>query len=120
MFRGVAVSLKQGGFGAFDHSRVISTQPNGTEVHALSEGDSLTSRVTYDETTRCCVQTWTGKNLAATESYWFPDLAVVDDAALRAGLESWGRWEWSPEELSEPFRPVRPASERLVTVFRRH
>ena len=119
LFQSVAACLRQGGIWAFDHSRIVSTLPMGSEEHLISPGDVLARTSNYDNENRCCIQSWSGAAFAGEEVCWFPEIEHFDTIANQYGLQLRRRLEWVPNQVDSPFLAVQPTSERLLSVYRR-
>jgi len=120
LFQSVAACLRKGGIWAFDHSRIVSTLPVGSEQHAISPGELLMRNSSYEAEKRRCVQSWSGAAFAGEEVCWFPEIEHFDTIANQYGLRLWRRLEWTPNQVNSPFLPVHPTSERLVSLYRLH
>ena len=119
LFRSVAAVLKQGGVWAVDHSRIVSTLPVGQEEHEISPSEHLIRTSDYDAENRLCIQSWVGSSFSARETYWFPELDVLDRLGRQSGLKLEKRLEWTPNRVSRPFTLLLPSSERLLSLYRR-
>jgi len=118
-FQDLIAYLRPGGLLAFDHSRIVSSTPEGSEEHPLPSGGVLVRTSRYDPATRTCVQRWEGDSFSGEETYWFHDPADLDKMAENHGARLWKRLEWRPNQPDQPFHPATATSERLVSLYRR-
>jgi SAM-dependent methyltransferase len=119
LFENLSTCLRPEGIWAFDHSRIVSTYPEGSEEHPISSGEALVRTSSYDSANRRCIQSWRGAAFAGRETYWFHGIEHLDRIAEECGLRLWRRMEWTPNQIHHPLLPIQAASERLLSVYRR-
>jgi hypothetical protein len=103
-----------------DHFRIVESLPIGEEEHAITSTAKLLRVCDYDKVHQECRQVWTGAGFKGRETYWFPENDDLDGIALRYGLKLGRRFEWRPNQMTQPFVPLRATSERLFSIYQRH
>lgn len=119
LFQSVYNCLRPSGFWAVDHSRIVGTLPIGEDEHAITSTAKLLRVCDYDEVRHQCSQSWTGDGFDGRETYWFPEIDQLDKIADQRGLRLRRRMEWTPNQLTNPFIPLRKESERLLSIYQR-
>lgn len=118
LLRNLIICLRPGGCLAFDHTRIMTSTPDGIEEHPLPSGHALIRTSSYEPEGHRCVQRWQGNVFMGEETYWFHDTKDLDILAHYCGASLWKRMEWAPDYQHHPFSPATAKSERLLSIYR--
>lgn len=119
VFHGVASLVRPGGFWLVDCSIPSSTPPDVREDYEQEDEVALKCFGVWDKASKTFRQRWISVDIDIVEVYWFHSSQVYEECANSSGWVTESRYEWHPNEPSDPWRSARGNSDRVVTVYRR-
>lgn len=120
VFQGVSSAVLPGGLWLTDHARPADPLSDIEESYRLgSKSAGVLRKGSYDSKRKCYCLCWKGKGLDKTERYWFHNATQFLQAASLTGWKTLGNFEWLPHRPATPWKPVTPAAERILTIFRK-
>jgi SAM-dependent methyltransferase len=119
VFDGVASLVRPGGVWLVDCSIPLTPPPAVRENYEREAGVALQCIGNWNEASKTFRLRWLSLDTDIVEIYWFHCLQVYEECAKSSGWVTESRYEWHPNEPSDPWRSARGDSERLVTVYRR-